>query len=47
LRSVVLERVEQAASDGRRQAFEVSEQYPANWRESLPVALAALKETRA
>jgi len=47
LREVVLERVEQAAPDGRKLAFEVSEQYPANWRESLPVVLEALKETRA
>jgi hypothetical protein len=29
-----------------RFAFEVSEQYPANWRESMPVVLEALKETR-
>jgi hypothetical protein len=26
--------VEQAAPDGRKLAFEISEQYPANWRES-------------
>lgn len=46
LESVVLERVEQAAPDGRRLAFEVSEQYPDNWKESLPVVLKALQETR-
>lgn len=46
LRTLVLERVEQAAPDGRRLAFEVSEQYPANWKESVPVVLEALKETR-
>ena len=47
LRDVVLDRVEQGAPDGKRLAFEVSEQYPANWRESLPVVLEALKETHA
>jgi len=46
LKQVVLERVEQAAPDGKRLAFEVSEQYPGNWRESIPVVLEALKETR-
>ena len=45
LRQVVWERVEQAAPDSRRLAFEVSEQYPANWRKSIPVVLEALKET--
>jgi hypothetical protein len=45
LKQVVLERVEQAAPDSRRLAFEVSEQYPANWRKSIPVVLEALKET--
>jgi hypothetical protein len=33
--------------DGWRLAFEVSEQYPDNWQESLPVVLDALRETRA
>ncbi len=47
LRELVLQRVAEAAPDGRRLAFEVSEQYPANWRESMPVVLAALQETRA
>jgi hypothetical protein len=46
LKALVLERVAQAAPDGRKFAFEVSEQYPANWRESMPVVLEALKETR-
>ncbi|MEE8392196.1 MAG: hypothetical protein V3S14_15580 [Anaerolineae bacterium] len=46
LKSLLLERVEQAAPDGRRLAFEVSEQYPDNWKESLPVVLEALGETR-
>ena len=45
LKRVVLERVEQAAPDGVGLAFEVSEQYPDNWRESVPVVLEALKET--
>ena len=47
LKELVLRRVAEAAPDGRRLAFEVSEQYPANWRESMPVVLEALQETRA
>ena len=46
LRELVLERVQQAAPDGRRLAFEVSEQYPANWSQSMSVVLEALRETR-
>jgi hypothetical protein len=46
LRALVLDRVAQAAPDGRRLAFEVSEQYPDNWKESIPVVLDALRETR-
>ncbi len=46
LKAKVLRRVEEAAPDGRRLAFEVSEQYPDNWPESLPVVLEALEETR-
>jgi hypothetical protein len=46
LKELVLRRVAEAAPDGRRFAFEVSEQYPANWKESMPVVLAALQETR-
>jgi hypothetical protein len=41
----VLEMVEQAGPDGRRLAFEVSEHIPANWFDSMPVVLEALKET--
>jgi hypothetical protein len=47
LRQSVLARVAEAAPDGRRFAFEVSELYAGNWRESMPVVLEALKETRA
>lgn len=47
LRRVLLERIAQAAPDGRRLAFEVSEALPANWKESLPAVLDILKETRA
>jgi hypothetical protein len=46
LKAEVLRRVEEAAPDGRKLAFEVSEQYPDNWPESLPVVLEALEETR-
>ena len=45
LRRLVLDRVAEAAPDGRKLAFEVSEQYPANWRTSMPVVLDALRET--
>lgn len=47
LKALVLDRVQQAAPDGKQLAFEVSEQFPANWRESLAVVLDALRETRA
>jgi hypothetical protein len=46
LKTEVLKRVEEAAVDGCRLAFEVSEQYPDNWKESLPIVLEALEETR-
>ena len=46
LRTKVLSMVEAGSVNGRLLAFEVSEQYPDNWRESMPVALDALKETR-
>jgi len=46
LKDLVLSRVEEATPDGRRLAFEVSEELPANWRESMPVVLEALEETR-
>jgi hypothetical protein len=47
LKELVLQRVAEAAPDGRRLAFEVSEQYPENWKQSMPVVLAALQETGA
>jgi hypothetical protein len=46
LKATVLDRVAEAAPDGTKLAFEVSEQYPANWRASIPIVLEALKETR-
>jgi hypothetical protein len=46
LKRVVLARVAEGAPDGRRLAFEVSEQYPENWRQSLGVVLDALRETQ-
>jgi hypothetical protein len=36
--------VKQAAPDGKRLAFEVSEQYPNNWMDSIPVVLETLNE---
>lgn len=47
LHEEVLSMVTAGAPDGRRLAFEVSEHLPANWRQSMPVVLAALKETQA
>ncbi|MBN1515403.1 hypothetical protein JXA32_02425 [Candidatus Sumerlaeota bacterium] len=46
LREKVLSLAERGSVDGKRLAFEVSEQYPENWKESMPVVLDALKETR-
>ncbi len=47
LRDVVLKRVADAAPDGKKLAFEVSEHLPKNWSKSMPIVLDALKETRA
>jgi hypothetical protein len=46
LKAEVLRRVDDGAVNGCKLAFEVSEQYPDNWKESLPVVLEALEETR-
>jgi hypothetical protein len=46
LRELVLNRIAEGAPDGKRLAFEVSEQYPNNWKESMSVVLDALNETR-
>jgi hypothetical protein len=37
--------IEQADADGKKIAFELSEDLPVNWRESVPVVLDALNET--
>ncbi len=47
LSDLVLRMVADAAPDGRRLALEVSEDLPPRWRESIPVILDALRETRA
>ena len=44
IRRRILASVADAAADGRRLAFEVSEDLPANWREAMPVILSALRE---
>lgn len=44
LKAYVHRLIDEAAPDGRRLAFEVSEDLPANWRESIPVVLEALRE---
>ena len=46
LKELVADLVKQAAPDGRRLAFEISEQYPDNWKESIPVVLEALNEIK-
>lgn len=46
LRATVLSRVEEAGPDSLKLAFEVSEQYTANWKDSIPIVPEALKETR-
>ncbi len=46
IRDTVLQAVEDAAPDGKRLAFEVSELIPPNWKESLPIVIEALKETQ-
>jgi hypothetical protein len=46
LKDEILRRVEEAAPDGRKLAFEVSEQYPDNWKVSLHTVLDVLEETR-
>ena len=44
LKQEMWRRARDGAPDGRRLAFEVSEDVPARWRESMPVILAALNE---
>ena len=44
LKQLVWQRIQEAAPDGRRLAFEVSEQYPDNWFESIGTVLDALEE---
>ncbi len=44
LKQTVQEYALEAGQNGRGVAFEISEQYPANWKESVPVVLEALAE---
>lgn len=44
LKREIWQRIQDGAPDGRRLAFEVSEDRPPRWRESMPVILAALNE---
>ena len=44
LKKIVWQRIQEAAPDGRRLAFEVSEQYPDNWPESVGAVLDALAD---
>jgi hypothetical protein len=46
LRAAVCEMAQLGWTSGSRMAFEVSEHLPINWRESMPVVLAALQELR-
>ncbi len=45
LRQVVLDMVTDGSVNGRKLALEVSEHLPANWYDSMPVVLDALRET--
>jgi hypothetical protein len=45
LRQWVRERVQAAAPDGSGLAFEISEDLPLNWRESIPAVLETLEQT--
>lgn len=44
LKQEVIDSVAKASPDGRRLAFEISEQMPQNWKQSIPVVLEALGE---
>lgn len=46
LHDKVLNMVQRGSVNGRLFAFEVSEQYPVNWRTSIPIVLEAMEETR-
>lgn len=46
LHEYVLQLVAQGADAGKQLAFEISEDLPRNWKESIPMVLHALKETR-
>ncbi len=46
LRELVVDLVKQAAPDGRKLAFEVSEQYPDNWQQSMPIVLDTLNSLK-
>ncbi len=45
IKEVILGAVQQAAPDGCRLAFEISEAIPDNWKQSIPVVLETLRET--
>ena len=47
LRREILQRVADGSDGGARLAFEISEDLPANWEQSVPVVLEALREIRA
>ena len=44
LRETILNSIEQAAPDGRRLAFEISETIPENWKVSIPIVMETLYE---
>ncbi len=47
LRREILQRVADGSDGGARLAFEISEDLPGNWEQSVPVVLEALRQTRA
>ena len=46
LKEIITESVYQASEDGRNLAFEISEDIPANWQESIPFVLDTLKNLK-
>jgi hypothetical protein len=39
-----MELAQQGSPDGTRLAFEISEEYPQNWKDSIPIILNALND---
>lgn len=46
LKEIIYDLVREGTINGKNLAFEISEHYPQNWKESIPVVLEALKEIK-